>query len=239
MRTKTASKEAPAEPAHTHMGPFPAIPREHFGRDHERLLLYVESCCVDNRGRLDARRMSCNPAVSAVRHSGMSGQNWKHDYTTRLAVGHTAPIGARRLVRARRPRDGRARRLGRHGGESGALAHGRRQGACRCPAAPPGGSDEGVAMIVELPLPPGVSGEEVLRVVRSEGMTVVVVDPRSYSPIGWGTVLREIVRGIVHHIKPEFKEEIEDSIMLAFNQADMGTRREVPIPRPPKAEADA
>ncbi len=61
------------------------IPLSDFGRDHWSTLAYVETCCVDDRGILDKRRMRCNPTSHpAFVHSG----GWETRYSTRLK-GHS------------------------------------------------------------------------------------------------------------------------------------------------------
>jgi len=43
------------------------IPMEKFGKDHWSTFAYLESCAVDNEGRIDLRRMRCDPD----RHLGL------------------------------------------------------------------------------------------------------------------------------------------------------------------------
>ena len=39
------------------------IPFDQWGKDHWSTLLYIEVCVVDNGGKLDPRKMRCNPSI--------------------------------------------------------------------------------------------------------------------------------------------------------------------------------
>lgn len=66
------------------------IPLEQFGRDHDSTLLYIETRCVDYRGKVNFDNLSCNSA----RHPYSNHERqWDDKYTTRLAEGFTAPAG--------------------------------------------------------------------------------------------------------------------------------------------------
>lgn len=58
---------------------------EMFGRQHDVVLLYIETVCVDSRGYPDLRRLSCNPE----RHSSYltHGSAWSDKYSTQLKDG--------------------------------------------------------------------------------------------------------------------------------------------------------
>ena len=62
------------------------VPVEKFGKDHWSVLAYLECCAVDNKGRLDVRRMRCD----ADRHPGLVNgllDSVQQKYPTILAEG--------------------------------------------------------------------------------------------------------------------------------------------------------
>ncbi len=69
------------------------VPVIRFGKDHWSTFAYIETCCVDNGGRVDLRRMRCNPE----RHPGLAGLSvmgmnraWEPRWGTRLKEGIVA-----------------------------------------------------------------------------------------------------------------------------------------------------
>lgn len=63
-----------------------ACPAVDFGKDHWSTLLYIETCCVDNAGRVDRARLRCNPE----RHPHFNSRHhpeWSDDYSTRFRSG--------------------------------------------------------------------------------------------------------------------------------------------------------
>lgn len=65
------------------------IEPERWGRDHQSVLLYLETRCVDYGGQVRTEQLRCNP----TRHAYGGGVRWSDKYTTRLregvaAVGH-------------------------------------------------------------------------------------------------------------------------------------------------------
>jgi hypothetical protein len=62
----------------------PCIPRERWGKEHERLLLYIETVCVDAQGKPDGRRMSHNPDRTPPHGNPC---DWDDKYSTRLKDG--------------------------------------------------------------------------------------------------------------------------------------------------------
>lgn len=62
----------------------PRIPRERWGKSHERVLLYIETVCVDHGGRPDPRRMTQNPARTPP--MGNPG-GWDDKYSSMLKDG--------------------------------------------------------------------------------------------------------------------------------------------------------
>lgn len=65
------------------------IPRESWGKSHERVLLYIETICVDHAGRPDGRRLTRNPEWTPPRGNPC---DWDDKYSTRLKDG-TAVTG--------------------------------------------------------------------------------------------------------------------------------------------------
>ena len=62
------------------------VPIEYWGRDHWSTLAYVETVCVDNKGRISLARMRC----SAKRHPALLsavGDNTGREYPTFLKEG--------------------------------------------------------------------------------------------------------------------------------------------------------
>ena len=55
-----------------------------FGKDHWSTFAYVETCCVDNMGRLDIRRLRINEAKRPIRSNGLG---WNPKYGTRIKDG--------------------------------------------------------------------------------------------------------------------------------------------------------
>lgn len=55
-----------------------------FGKDHWATFAYVECCCVDNRGRLDVRRLRVNEAKRPIRSNGLG---WDPKYGTKVKGG--------------------------------------------------------------------------------------------------------------------------------------------------------
>ena len=55
-----------------------------FGKDHWSTLAYVETCCVDNEGRLDIRRLRINETKRPIRSNGFG---WDPKYATRIKDG--------------------------------------------------------------------------------------------------------------------------------------------------------
>lgn len=61
---------------------------EQFGQDHWSTLAYIETCCVDNDGKVALERMRCNPKT----HPGLavgrySLRTWKNSWSTRIQNG--------------------------------------------------------------------------------------------------------------------------------------------------------
>lgn len=70
--------------------PPPEVPRvlpEMFGKQHDIVLLYLETVCVDAKGYPDLRRLSCNPVRHPTRVAPYGGCLWKDDYSTTLRDG--------------------------------------------------------------------------------------------------------------------------------------------------------
>jgi hypothetical protein len=57
---------------------------EQFGKDHWSTFAYAECCCVDNRGRLDNRRLRINETKRGIRSNGCG---WNSEYGTRQKEG--------------------------------------------------------------------------------------------------------------------------------------------------------
>ncbi|KKN76882.1 hypothetical protein LCGC14_0365330 [marine sediment metagenome] len=55
-----------------------------FGKDHWSVLAYVETCCVDNKGRVDVRRLRINEYKRPIRSNGLG---WNPKYGTRIKGG--------------------------------------------------------------------------------------------------------------------------------------------------------
>lgn len=56
-----------------------------FGKDHWSLLTYIETCCVDNGGAIDFRRIRVNPETHPLCAVGQySPRQWKPTYSTIL-----------------------------------------------------------------------------------------------------------------------------------------------------------
>lgn len=64
----------------------PRVPIADWGKDHWSTLAYVETCIVDNGGRLDKRRMRCLDAL----HPQFAHGHDASGYPTRLRGGMTA-----------------------------------------------------------------------------------------------------------------------------------------------------
>jgi hypothetical protein len=61
------------------------IPVEKFGKDHWSLLAYIETCCADNGGVIDLRRVRVNPNTHPLCAVGQhSPRNWLPTYSTIL-----------------------------------------------------------------------------------------------------------------------------------------------------------
>lgn len=58
-----------------------------FGKDHWSTFAYVETCCVDNRGFLDNRRLRINETKRPIRSNGLG---WQQSWGTRLK-DHSTP----------------------------------------------------------------------------------------------------------------------------------------------------
>jgi len=63
---------------------------EMFGRNHDSLVLYIETVCVDARGYPDLRRLSCNPERHPQFVAAGSG-GWSVKYSTTLRDGTELP----------------------------------------------------------------------------------------------------------------------------------------------------
>ncbi len=61
------------------------IKRSFFGKDHWSIFAYTETCCVDNMGRLDIRRLRINETKRPIRSNGLG---WKPEYGTRIKGGN-------------------------------------------------------------------------------------------------------------------------------------------------------
>ncbi len=59
---------------------------ENFGKDHWSLMAYFETCCVDDRGKIDGRRMRCNikrhPMLYVTVFPGGTDHKWDPKYGT-------------------------------------------------------------------------------------------------------------------------------------------------------------
>jgi len=55
-----------------------------FGKDHWSTFAYAETCCVDNRGRLDIRRLRVNESKRPIRSNGLG---WQPSWGTRTKDG--------------------------------------------------------------------------------------------------------------------------------------------------------
>jgi len=62
------------------------VREEEFGPEHERLILFIETVCVEDRGYPDVRRMSCNPERHPERRTALM-PDWKPSYSTTLRDG--------------------------------------------------------------------------------------------------------------------------------------------------------
>ena len=63
-------------------------PADKFGKDHWSLLAYVEHCCVNGRdgfGKLDRRRLRCNPNNHMLAGVYSNDTQWKLNHGTRSA----------------------------------------------------------------------------------------------------------------------------------------------------------
>jgi hypothetical protein len=70
----------------------PAVPVTQFSKDHWSTLAFVETRCVDDRGRLDKTRMRCN----STRHAAFADRThttreWTGEYGTLLKDGTKLP----------------------------------------------------------------------------------------------------------------------------------------------------
>lgn len=64
------------------------LTQEQFGKDHWSLLAYIETCCVDNKGRIDLTRVRCNPKTHpGLAEARMSSRTWEPTYGTILRGG--------------------------------------------------------------------------------------------------------------------------------------------------------
>ena len=57
-----------------------------WGKDHWSTFAYVECCCVDDRGKLDNRRLRINDEKRPIRSNGCGG--WRPEYGTRIKGGN-------------------------------------------------------------------------------------------------------------------------------------------------------
>ena len=57
-----------------------------FGKDHWSTFAYVETCWVDDKGRLDIRRLRINESKRPIRSNGLG---WNPTYATRVKDGST------------------------------------------------------------------------------------------------------------------------------------------------------
>lgn len=57
---------------------------EQFGKDHWSTFAYAECCCVDNRGRLDNRRLRINEGKRPIKSNGLG---WDPRYGTMVKDG--------------------------------------------------------------------------------------------------------------------------------------------------------
>ncbi len=68
----------------------PTISPALFGKDHWSLLAYVETRCVDDKGKLDKRHLRCNPkgahSIHAV-NANILGPRWEPTWGTRIKGG--------------------------------------------------------------------------------------------------------------------------------------------------------
>lgn len=65
---KQQSKKIAKRSAETSPPDLRRIPMDEWGRDHWSTLAYIETRCVDYKGRIDIRNMRCN----GVRHPGLA-----------------------------------------------------------------------------------------------------------------------------------------------------------------------
>lgn len=69
--------------------PTPIIPMSRWGKDHWSMLAYAETLCVDGQpgtkgvGKIDHRRVRCNPAVHPMQNVNTS-VSWQPNYGTCL-----------------------------------------------------------------------------------------------------------------------------------------------------------
>lgn len=64
-----------------------SIPIEQWGKDHWSLLAYVETCCVDDKGRLNGDYMRINYSrhpVHPPKGRFVGDENWNEEHGTRL-----------------------------------------------------------------------------------------------------------------------------------------------------------
>ena len=54
---------------------------DHFGQDHWSALAYIETCCIDNGGKPDLRRMRCN--TTTHRNLVIMHPKWEKRWGTR------------------------------------------------------------------------------------------------------------------------------------------------------------
>lgn len=63
------------------------IKAKDFGKDHWSTLAYIETCCVDGKGKVNVLRMRCDPErhpAFAHRGSPIEGTPLRNEYPTRL-----------------------------------------------------------------------------------------------------------------------------------------------------------
>ena len=83
---------------------------------------------------------------------------------------------------------------------------------------------DAAAGVVELPVPPGLDGKEILRVFREEGSKdiVIMVAPAAAQPPEWGVILHDVASHIADHavekhlIQPPQRGALLDTIAASF-----------------------
>ena len=83
---------------------------------------------------------------------------------------------------------------------------------------------DAAAGVVELPVPPGLDGKEILRVFREEGSKDIVImgAPAAAQPPEWGVILHDVASHIADHavekhlIQPPQRGALLDTIAASF-----------------------